>query len=71
MKDKTYEEAFRELEELVKKLEDENTNIDEAIIYFQKAIELKKYCQSILDSANEKVVKILSEENSEEVFESE
>ncbi len=71
MKDKTYEEAFRELEELVKKLEDENTNIDEAIVHFQKAIELKNYCQEILDSANEKVVKILSEENSEEVFESE
>ncbi len=71
MENKSYEEAFHELEALVKKLEDENTNIDDAIIYFQQAIELKNYCQSILKTANEKVVKILNENGDEEGFESE
>ncbi len=58
---KTYEEAFSELEELVKKLENEETTIDEAIEYFKKAIELQKYCEKILNEAQGKVAKILDE----------
>ncbi len=66
---KTYEEAFKELEDLVSKLEDENTNIDEAIEYFKQAIELQKYCEKILTDAQDKVVKIINENNEEEDFE--
>ncbi len=66
---KSYEEAFKELEELVQKLEDENTNIDDAIEYFKKAIELQKYCEKILNDAQEKVVKIIDENNEEVDFE--
>ncbi len=68
MKNKSYEEAFRELELLVQKLEDENTNIDEAITYFKQAIELKNYCQEILAKADEAVVKILDETEKEVEF---
>ncbi len=68
MKNKSYEEAFRELELLVQKLEDENTNIDEAIKYFKQAIELKNYCQEILAKADEAVVKILDETEKEVEF---
>lgn len=65
---KTYEEAFSELEMLVKKLEDEETTIDDAIEYFKQAIELQKYCEKILNEAQDKVAKILDETGVEADF---
>ncbi len=65
---KTYEEAFSELELLVKKLEDEQTTIDDAINYFKQAIELQKYCEKILIEAQDKVTKILDETGVEADF---
>ncbi len=63
MSEKTYEEAYNELEIIVTKLQQENINIDESIELFKTGIELKKYCDSILSSAEENVVKILNENN--------
>lgn len=65
---KSYEEAFAELEVIVNKLQDESTNIDEAIELFKAGIELQKHCQKILDDAQNKVVTILNEENEEEEY---
>lgn len=66
---KTYEQAFKELEQIVQKLEAEDTNIDDAIEYFKQAVELQKYCETILKDAQQKVVKIIDENNQEVDFE--
>lgn len=58
----TYEEAFKQLETIVNKLQDENTSLDEAVELFKQGIELQKYCQTLLKNAEDKVAQIIDED---------
>ena len=49
--DKTFEETMKELEEIVKKLEDGNLSLDESVKEYTKGIELSKHAYSLLEKA--------------------
>ena len=60
-KEVSFEDKIRELEEIVKELESGEVNLDEAIEKYTKAMKLAKECSDRLNSATEKVNKILKE----------
>ena len=60
-KEVSFEDKIRELEEIVKELETGEVNLDDAILKYTKAMKLAKECSDRLNSATEKVNKILKE----------
>ncbi len=60
-KEKTFEENFTDLENLVKELESGNVDLDLAITKYSEAMKLAKQCGDKLDSATKSVNKILEE----------
>lgn len=54
-KDISFESAIEELESEVKKLEEGNLSLDEALESYEKAIGLVKICNEKLESADRKV----------------
>lgn len=67
-KEKSFEENLENLEEIVKKLENGDIPLDDAIKEFNKAMELAKICDEKLKKAEESLVKIAKEDNSLEDF---
>jgi exodeoxyribonuclease VII small subunit len=51
----TYEQAFAELEKIVKELEGEIHSLDESLILFERGQALAKYCSNLLEKAELKV----------------
>lgn len=51
----SFEEAFRELEETVRKLEEGNLTLDESIALFERGTQLAARCGKLLDQAELKV----------------
>ena len=62
MKEKKFEDMLSELETLVKKLENGDTDLDTSIETYQQAMKLAKECGDKLNNAEEAVNKILSED---------
>lgn len=56
MKDKTFESALAELEEVVKKLENKDIGLDEAIKLYNEGLELSKLCYEKLEKSKELIV---------------
>ena len=56
----TYEEAKKELELTVQKLEQGNLSLDESMELFTRGIELSKYCSEKLDSMEGKITAIFA-----------
>ena len=54
-------EALVKLEEIVHELEDGTTELDKAIDKYTEAMKLVKFCSDKLNTATEKVNKILTE----------
>ena len=61
MSEKTFEENMAELQSIVEKLENGETNLDDAIEEFQKAMDLIKSCDSKLKEAEDTIAKIVDE----------
>ena len=59
--EKSFEDALKELEIIVKELESGNVELDLAIDKYTEAMKLAKYCSEKLNSATERVNKILNE----------
>ena len=59
----TFEEAMKELEELVDSLDRGDVSLDEAIIAYDRGSQLKDYCQKKLHEAKMKVETIQSSDN--------
>ncbi|MFQ6102619.1 MAG: exodeoxyribonuclease VII small subunit, partial [Anaerolineae bacterium] len=55
VKELSFEEAFRELEETVQKLEEGNLTLDESIALFERGTQLAARCGKLLDQAELKV----------------
>lgn len=64
-KTKKFEQAIAELEEVVAKLEKGELTLDESIEFFQKGVELSKYCSKRLDEAERKITLLIEKENGE------
>lgn len=58
-----FEKANQELEEIIKKLEDENTTLSQGIQLYEKANELIKVCEQQIKNAKEKIEVLKGEEN--------
>ena len=65
MKKMTYDQATIRLEAIVKKLEDENTPIEESLKLFKEGIELTQFCTNKLKDI-EKEVTIIQESLAED-----
>ena len=59
----TFEEAMKELEELVDSLDKGDVSLDEAIAAYDRGSQLKDYCQKKLLDARMKVETIQSSDN--------
>lgn len=61
--EKSYKEAIAELEDLVAKIEDPLTNIEEISSYVKRSLELVNYCQLQLRSYKEEIDKLSKKES--------
>ena len=64
-----FEESIKELEKIVKTLEDGDPSLDESLKNFEKGITLIKVCQKELESAENKI-KELTEDGDTKPFDS-
>ena len=62
-----FESSLKELESIVKKLEDENINLEDSVKSFEAGINLVKECQKQLEDAELKVKELLDDGTSQEV----
>lgn len=58
IKDMSFEDALRELEQVVGKLERGEVPLDESIALYERGAALKKRCEAKLKEAEEKVAKL-------------
>lgn len=61
MSNKSFEENLKELEIIVRKLEDKNTSLEEAVKNYTEGLELSKKCFEILNTNEQLVVKKMTE----------
>ncbi len=61
----SFEEALKELETIVSKIDNNQETLCSAIENFEKAIKLKKHCEKKLNTAQLKVDQIIQEESGE------
>lgn len=66
-----FEEALKQLEETVNKLESGETTLDEAMELFEKGVSLSRTCQKLLGEAQLKVTKLIAESDTEVDFDTE
>ncbi|MDO4331650.1 MAG: exodeoxyribonuclease VII small subunit [Eubacteriales bacterium] len=52
----TLEEAFAQLEQVTKALEDENISLEESFAVYQQGMQLLKYCNDSIDKVEKKVL---------------
>ena len=62
---KTFEELLQELGDTVRKLDNGQTPLDEAMELFEKGVKLTKECNKILDTAEKKVSLLLKNSEGE------
>ncbi|NLF49834.1 MAG: exodeoxyribonuclease VII small subunit [Leptolinea sp.] len=55
VEDLSYEEAYAELEGIVALLEQEQTDLESTIAWFERGQKLAKHCQQLLDKAELRV----------------
>lgn len=68
-KELSFEENLEKLEEIVKKLENGDLPLDDAIKEFNEAMVLAKKCDEKLKSAEEAITKIVNNDDSVDDFE--
>lgn len=62
MEKKTFEELLKELEQVVKDLENKEIELDIAVKKYQRGLELSKLCYEMLESAEKLIVKDMGEQ---------
>ena len=60
-----FEKALKELEKLVKQLEENNLPLEEALKTFEHGINLSRYCAKCLDDAEKRIQQLSRDENNE------
>lgn len=61
MENKTFESYLKELELIVRKLEDKNISLEDAVSSYTTGLELSKKCYDILNSNEQLVVQKMTE----------
>ncbi|GFH41719.1 exodeoxyribonuclease 7 small subunit [Lactococcus hodotermopsidis] len=67
----SFEENLTALEEIVKRLENGDVALEEAIAEFQKGMKLSKDLQKTLKAAEDTLVKVMADDGTEQVFDAE
>lgn len=67
--DITFEEALKQLEKIVKKLEEEDVSLENMIHYYKRGMELSNICNTMLKDAEEQMTEVLNEDGKTEPFE--
>jgi len=57
-KEKSFEDAMMELEAIVKKIESDDTALEDILDLYERGSELSEYCQGILSKTQEKLESI-------------
>ena len=57
----SYEEMMKELREIVRTIDDNNTSLDESIALYEKGTSLIKACEEILTNAEIKITELTRE----------
>ena len=60
-----FEKALKELERLVKQLEENDLPLEEALKTFEHGINLSRYCAKCLDDAEKRIQRLSRDENNE------
>lgn len=60
--EKSFETALKELEELVKQLENGDIELNEAVQKYNDGMKLSKYCHDLLQNAEQVIVKLMKED---------
>ncbi len=73
MKEKQFEDAMKELEDIVKRLESGDLSLEESLKIFEEGIALSRYCFKKLEQAEKRVSILIKDEEGikREPFESE
>jgi len=73
MKEKQFEDAMKELEDIVKRLESGDLSLEESLKIFEEGIALSRYCFRKLEEAEKRVSILIKDEGGikREPFESE
>jgi len=61
MAKETFEEALKELEEVVRQLEDQSVGLEEALKLFDRGMKLAKRCRTQLEGVERRVEQLLAE----------
>jgi exodeoxyribonuclease VII small subunit len=61
MSEVSFEKAVEELESIVKKLEEGNLSLEDALYAFERGVHLRKICEGKLDSAQLKIETLLKQ----------
>lgn len=70
-KEKSFDESLEQLEKIVEKLEQGDVPLEEALDEFQDGITLSRDLKKRLQDAEETLAKIVTDEDEEEVFDTE
>lgn len=62
MEKKSFEELMKELEQIVKELENKDISLDDAVKKYQRGIELANLCHTMLKEAESVIVKEVNEQ---------
>ena len=62
IKDLSFEDAMKELDVIVSKINSENISVNEMVALYERGVLLNNYCNSILDDTKGKIFK-LSKDN--------
>lgn len=65
----SFEDAMKELEKIVEKLEEGDVPLEKAITYYQEGMKLSKLCNDKLSNVQEKMTQIMNEQGELEPFE--
>lgn len=64
----SFETAMEQLEEIVEKLEEGEVPLEKALEFYQKGMDLSKYCHDTLQKAENQLTKMMTDEG-EKAFE--
>ncbi|MFO7890116.1 MAG: exodeoxyribonuclease VII small subunit [bacterium] len=60
--EKSFEEAYNQLKEIVEKLENSETSLEESLEIFEQGMHLADYCNKKLEDAENKFQKLLKDD---------
>ena len=69
MENLSYEEAMERLEKIVDELENGKLSLDESVKQFEEGIQLSKYCNDIIEKAEQQISILIQKENGDIVEE--